>query len=110
MIDPREIPAFWGLCGGLLSGAVGLVTAYSAKAGNPVAQRRAWLHLGLGIVAGPIVAEALTQGVILAVVPILRLDEVDVFNRSLMPNDALHWSDGGNELAFRRVVDFLGGL
>ena len=55
MIDPRELPAFWGLCGGLLSGAVGLVTAYSAKAGNPVAQRKAWLHLGLGIVAGPIV-------------------------------------------------------
>ena len=45
-----------------------------------------------------------------ASLPILRLDEVDVFNRSLMPNDALHWSDGGNELAFRRVVDFLGGL
>lgn len=47
MIDPRDVPAFWGLCGGLLSGAVGLVTAYSAKAGNPVAQRRAWLHLEL---------------------------------------------------------------
>lgn len=69
MIDPRDVPAFWGLCGGLLSGAVGLVTAYSAKPGNPVAQRRAWLHLELGIVAGPVVAEALTEGVILAVVP-----------------------------------------
>lgn len=22
MIDPREIPAFWGLCGGVLFGAV----------------------------------------------------------------------------------------
>lgn len=41
MLDPRDFPAFWGLCGGVLFGAVGLVTAYSAKAGNPLAQRKA---------------------------------------------------------------------
>lgn len=69
--DPRVHAWFWGLCGGLLSGAVGLVTAYSAKAGNPVAQRRAWLHLGLGFLAGPIVAEALVEGFILQIMPVL---------------------------------------
>lgn len=42
--------------------------------------------------------------------PILRLDEVDAFNRSLMPTDALHWNDAGNELMFRRIVDFIGGI
>lgn len=87
MIDPRDVPAFWGLCGGLLSGAVGLVTAYSAKAGNPVAQRKAWLHLGLGIVAGPIVAEALTHGVILAVVPVLDMRGVSLALGWMVAND-----------------------
>ena len=70
MFDPRDYPAFWGLCGGLLCGLVGLVTAYSAKAGNPLARRKAWLHLILGILGGPIVAEALTPSFI-AIVPAL---------------------------------------
>lgn len=56
--------AFWGLCGGLLFGATGLVTAYSAKVGNDIARRKAWLHLGLGVVAGPILAEALTPSIL----------------------------------------------
>lgn len=64
MIDPRDVPAFWGLCGGVLNGVVGLGTAYSAKAGNPLARRKAWLHLCLGIIGGPLVAEALTPSFI----------------------------------------------
>lgn len=71
MIDPREIPAFWGLCGGLLSGAHGLVTAYSAKAGTPEARKKAWLRLIFGLFAGPMVAEALTEPLILKVMPLL---------------------------------------
>lgn len=71
MIDPRDIPAFWGLCGGVLSGAHGLVTAYSAKAGTPEARRKAWLRLLFGILAGPIAAEALTEPLILKVMPLL---------------------------------------
>lgn len=71
MIDPRDIPAFWGLCGGLLSGAHGLVTAYSAKAGTPEARRKAWLRLMFGLVAGPIAAEALTEPLILKIMPLL---------------------------------------
>ena len=87
MIDLREIPAFWGMCGGMLSGAVGLVTAYSAKAGNPAARRKAWLHLALGLVAGPIVAEALTQGVILAVMPVLDMRGVALALGWMVAND-----------------------
>lgn len=87
MIDPREIPAFWGMCGGMLSGAVGLVTAYSAKAGNPAAQRKAWLHLLLGILAGPIVAEALTYGVILKVMPSLDMRGVALALGWMVAND-----------------------
>ncbi len=87
MLDPRDIPAFWGLCGGLLSGAVGLVTAYSAKAGNPVAQRRAWLHMALGIVAGPIAAEALTQGIVLKVIPALDMRGVALALGWMVAND-----------------------
>lgn len=71
MIDPRDFPAFWGLCGGLLSGAHGLVTAYSAKAGTPEARRKAWLRLGFGLIAGPISAEALTEPLILQIMPLL---------------------------------------
>lgn len=66
-------PAFWGLCGGLLSGLHGVITAYSAKAGSPDAHHKAWLRLLFGLVAGPIVAEALTQPVILAVMPVLDM-------------------------------------
>lgn len=71
MIDPRDIPAFWGLCGGLLCGAHGLVSAYSAKAGTPEARKKAWLRLFYGLVAGPIAAEALTEALILKIIPVL---------------------------------------
>jgi hypothetical protein len=72
MLDPRDFPAFWGLCGGLLSGANGLVTAYSAKAGGtPEARRKAWLRLLFGIFAGPVAAEALTENLILQIMPVL---------------------------------------
>lgn len=64
-------PAFWGLCGGLLSGLHGLVTAYSAKAGTPEARRRAWLRLAFGIPAGMIVAEAVTVRMVLKLMPTL---------------------------------------
>jgi hypothetical protein len=57
MRDLLAIPAVWGLCGGLLSGMHGLVTAYSRKAGTPEARQTAWLRLGFGIVAGPIAAQ-----------------------------------------------------
>lgn len=66
-------PAFWGLCGGLLSGLHGLMTAYSAKAGTPEAHRKAWFRMAFGLLAGPVVAEALTQPVILAVMPVLDM-------------------------------------
>ncbi len=84
MLDPRDFPAFWGLCGGMLFGAVGLVTAYSAKAGNPLAQRKAWLHLGLGVVAGPILAEAFTPSLI-AVVPALDMRGVAMTLGNMLP-------------------------
>lgn len=67
MIDPRDYPAFWGLCGGLLSGAHGLVSAYSAKAGTPEARRRAWLKLAFGLIAGPVVADAAVPQVLSAI-------------------------------------------
>ena len=57
-------PAFWGLCGGVLFGAAGLVTAYSAKVGNDLARRKAWLHLCLGVLAGPILAAGLTPSIL----------------------------------------------
>ncbi|ADK99377.1 hypothetical protein [Brevundimonas subvibrioides] len=87
MLDPREYAAFWGACGGLLSGAVGLVTAYSAKAGNPIAQRRAWLGLALGIVAGPIAAEALTEGIVLKIIPALDMRGVALTVGWMVAND-----------------------
>lgn len=87
MFDPREYAWFWGMCGGLLSGAVGLVTAYSAKAGNPVAQRRAWLHLALGLVAGPIVAEALVVPLVLKILPLLDMRGVSLALGWMVAND-----------------------
>ncbi len=86
MIDVREIAAFWGLCGGVLNGAVGLVTAYSAKAGNPLARRKAWLHLALGVVGGPIVAEALTPS-FLALVPALDMRALSLVLGWITAND-----------------------
>ncbi len=87
MFDPRDFPWFWGMCGGLLSGAVGLVTAYSAKAGNPVAQRRAWLQMGLGLVAGPIVAEALVEPIVLKILPLLDMRGVSLALGWMVAND-----------------------
>lgn len=71
-MDLREIPAFWGLCGGVLNGAVGLVTAYSSRAGNPLARRKAWFTVFLGALGGPIISEALTPS-FLAIVPALDM-------------------------------------
>lgn len=75
MFDPRDFPAFWGLCGGLVLGATDLVTAYSAKAGTSDAQRRAWLHLALGVVVGPVLAEAATP-LFRALAPLLPMQVV----------------------------------
>ena len=86
MIDPREIPAFWGMCGGMLSGAVGLVTAYSAKAGTPLAQRRAKWMVALGPFAGLIAAEALSS-TIEAMVPALDMRAVALIIGWMVAND-----------------------
>ena len=86
MLDPRDFPAFWGLCGGLLSGAYGLVTAYSAKAGTPEARRKAWLRLAFGVPAGIIIAEA-TVSWILRAVPTLDMRFVSVVLGWMVTND-----------------------
>ena len=75
MIDPRDHAAFWGLAGGLFYGAIGLITAYSAKVGNPVARRKAWLEMAIAPVFGPICAEAATFA-ILAAIPGLGMPAV----------------------------------
>lgn len=95
MFDPREFAAFWGLCGGALAGAVGLVTAYSASAGTPLARRRAWLNFVLGVMAGPIIAEAVTPP-LLSLVPVLDMRGVAL---------ALGWMFASNPRAF---FDMLG--
>ncbi len=87
MPDLFIYPAFWGFCGGALSGAHGLVTAYSAKAGTPLAQRKAWLHLELGLLAGPIVAEALTEPLILKVMPVLDMRGMALVVGWMVAND-----------------------
>lgn len=87
MFDPRDIPAFWGLCGGLLSGAHGLVTAYSAKAGTPEARTKAWLRLAFGMIAGPVVAEALTEHLILQIIPVLDARGVALVIGWMVAND-----------------------
>ena len=86
MFDPREIPAFWGMCGGMLSGAVGLVTAYSAKAGTPLAQRRALWMMALGPFAGMIASEALT-GSVEALIPALDMRGVALVIGWMVAND-----------------------
>ncbi len=85
-MDPRLHPAFWGLCGGLLCGLVDVVTAYSARAGNPLARRKAWLHLILGVIGGPIVAEALTPSLI-AIVPALDMRALSMVLGWITAND-----------------------
>lgn len=67
-MDPTSYPAFWGLAGGLLFGALELVTAYSQGRATELTRRRAWLRLALGCLAGPVLAEALTP-TFLAVAP-----------------------------------------
>lgn len=79
-------PAFWGFCGGLLCGLVEIVTAYSARAGNPLARRKAWLHLVLGVVGGPIVAAALTPSLI-AMIPALDLSAISLVLGWVTAND-----------------------
>lgn len=86
MFDPRDLPGFWGLCGGLLSGAYGLVTAYSAKAGTPEARRKAWLRLAFGVPAGFIIAEAMVTWILRAV-PILDMRFVSVVLGWMVAND-----------------------
>lgn len=66
--------AFWGACGGLAWGLLGLIPAFSAR-GNPDARKRALLELGVGLVVSPLVAEAFT-GMILAAVPALAMRAV----------------------------------
>lgn len=87
MLDPRNWPMFWGLCGGLLSGVHGLVTAYSAKAGTPEARRKAWLRLMFGLIAGPIAAEALTEPLVLKVLPLLDKRGVGLALGWMVTND-----------------------
>lgn len=84
--DPREWAGFWGLCGGMLGGLVGLVTAYSARAGNPLARRKAWLNLGLGVVGGTIIAEALTSSFV-ALIPALDSRGLPLFLGWIAAND-----------------------
>ena len=64
MIDPRELPAFWGLCGGLIAGGLGMIPAYGSKGATPEGRRRAWLSLLIGIFAGPVAAEAATSSIV----------------------------------------------
>ena len=87
MIDPRDWPAFWGLCGGLLSGAHGLVSAYSQKAGTPEARRKAWLRLWFGMIAGPIAAEAFAEPMVLKILPVLDMRGVSVALGWTVTND-----------------------
>lgn len=73
--DPRLWPAFWGLAGGLFYGALGLITAFSARVGNPDARKKAVLEMIAGVVFAPIVAEAFT-GMVLVVIPGLAMPAV----------------------------------
>lgn len=98
MIDPRDIPAFWGLCGGLLSGAHGLVTAYSMTAGTPEARKRAWLRLAFGMAAGPIAAEALAEPMILKMMPLLDVRGVSLGLGWLVANDPRSFFDMATRL------------
>ena len=104
MFDPREIPAFWGLCGGVLSGVVDLVTAYSAKAGTPEARNRAWLHLALGMVVGPILAEA---GVPLfhAIAPLLPMEMVGLTMGWIGGNDPREFFNAFKKFLLRNLKE-----
>jgi len=73
--DPRTVAAFWGLCGGMFYGALGVIAAFSAKVGTPEARRRAVLELIASTIFAPAAAEAFT-GVVLAVIPGLAMPAV----------------------------------
>ncbi|WBT06657.1 hypothetical protein PFY01_02975 [Brevundimonas vesicularis] len=45
MFDPREMLWFWGLCGGLIAGGLGMIPAYGSKGAKREARVRAWLSL-----------------------------------------------------------------
>lgn len=87
MIDPREYAAFWGLCGGLMCGATELITAYSARVGNPAARRKAWLKLLFGALFGPVAAEALTVHLILKLIPSLAMPAPAIILGWMVAND-----------------------
>lgn len=64
-MDPLLLlPATWGFAGGLLFGALEVVTAYSTRSAEHIVRRRAWLRLGLGVVAGPILSEAMVPSLV----------------------------------------------
>ena len=73
--DPRVLAGFWGLCGGLFYGALGVIAAYSAKVGSPEARRKSLLELLAGALFAPIIAEAFT-GWVLTMIPGLAMPAV----------------------------------
>ncbi len=64
MFDPRELPWFWGLCSGLIAGALGMIPAYGTKGATREARVRAWMALFIGVFAGPVAAEAATATIV----------------------------------------------
>lgn len=87
MFDPRDYAFFWGLCGGLMCGATELLTAYSARVGNPEAKRKAWLRVVFGVTMGPLIAEALTVHLVLKIIPTLALPAPALILGWMMAND-----------------------
>ena len=67
MFDPRELPLFWGLCGGLIANGLGLIPASGSKGATREARVRAWLSLCIGVFAGPVAAEAATPSIVVLV-------------------------------------------
>ncbi|WP_306002453.1 hypothetical protein [Brevundimonas sp. C43] len=59
MLDQRELPLFWGLCGGF-----GMIPTYGLKGATSEARVRAWLSLRIGVFAGPVAAEAATPSIV----------------------------------------------
>ena len=75
MYDLHHAPAFWGVCGGLFYGSLGIIAAYSAKVGTPLARRRALMELAVGALFSPITAEAFT-GMVMRLIPVLDMRAV----------------------------------
>ncbi|KQS55886.1 hypothetical protein ASG17_07500 [Brevundimonas sp. Leaf363] len=86
MYDPRDLSAFWGLCGGLIAGAIGMLPAYASKGATAEARTKAWLSLGIGVFAGPVAAEALASAVA-AAVPVMAKPAVALVAGYLAAND-----------------------